>query len=90
MFQVVIVPILKKEADTEAVMAAVDGLRAAAEEAGIRVKVDASTEKAPGWKFNHYEMKVCLLACGLEGNTQLIFKGMQDRTGFWKAKHSVL
>ena len=54
-----IVPIVKKEADTEEVMLAVEGLHAAAKQAGIRCKVDASTERTPGWKFNHYEMKVC-------------------------------
>ncbi|KAL3138343.1 Proline--tRNA ligase, chloroplastic/mitochondrial [Trebouxia sp. C0010 RCD-2024] len=55
--QVVIVPIVKKEADTQDVMQAVDALHAAAQQAGLRCKVDASTEKTPGWKFNHYEMK---------------------------------
>ena len=51
-------PIVKKEADTQDVMQAVDALHAAAQQAGLRCKVDASTEKTPGWKFNHYEMKV--------------------------------
>lgn len=55
--QVVIVPILKKGADCEAVLAAVTGLEAALKGAGIRVKVDAGGEKTPGWKFNYYEMK---------------------------------
>ncbi|DBA99930.1 TPA: Proline--tRNA ligase, chloroplastic/mitochondrial [Trebouxia sp. C0004] len=55
--QVVIVPIVKKEADQEGVTQAVDALYAAAQQAGIRCKLDASTEKTPGWKFNHYEMK---------------------------------
>ena len=57
--QVVIIPIVKKEADSAEVMQAVDALQAAAQQAGLRCKVDASTEKTPGWKFNHYEMKVC-------------------------------
>lgn len=57
--QVVIVPIVKKEADSAEVMQAVDTLQAAAQQAGLRCKVDATTEKTPGWKFNHYEMKVC-------------------------------
>jgi len=59
-FQVVIVPIVKKEADQEGVTQAVDALYAAAQQSGLRCKLDASTEKTPGWKFNHYEMKVPL------------------------------
>jgi prolyl-tRNA synthetase len=53
----VIVPIVKKEADGEAVMAAVRGLEAALRGAGIRVLLDATADKTPGWKFNQYEMK---------------------------------
>ena len=52
------VPIVKKEADRDAVMAAIEKLHAAAVAAGLRCKLDASTDKTPGWKFNHYEMKV--------------------------------
>ncbi|GAB4818966.1 hypothetical protein N2152v2_006012 [Parachlorella kessleri] len=56
--QVVIVPILKKDADSSAaVMAAVGDMEAALKAAGIRAKVDASSEKTPGWKFNFWEMK---------------------------------
>lgn len=61
-------PIVKKETDTQDVMQAVDALHAAAQQAGIRCKVDASTEKTPGWKFNHYEMKVCT---GLHSSDQI-------------------
>ena len=56
--QVVIVPIIKKEADQAGVLQAVESLHAAAQQAGLRCKLDASTERTPGWKFNHYEMKV--------------------------------
>ena len=59
----VIVPIVKKEADAADVMQAVDALHTAAQQAGLRCKVDASTEKTPGWKFNHYEMKVSIGMC---------------------------
>ena len=59
--QVVIVPIVKKETDRAGVMQAVEALQSAAQQAGIRCKLDASTEKTPGWKFNHYEMKVPFL-----------------------------
>ena len=60
--QVVIVPILKKNTDAEAVLAAADALAAAAKAAGIRAKVDAGTEKTPGFKFSFWEMKVPCLA----------------------------
>lgn len=56
--QVVIVPILKKNTDSEAVLAAADALAAAAKAAGIRAKVDAITGKTPGFKFSFWEMKV--------------------------------
>ena len=58
--QVVIVPIVKNEADREPVMAAVAGLESALKAAGVRAKVDAGTEKSPGWKFNFWEMKVTI------------------------------
>ena len=58
--QVVVVPILKKNTDTRAVLAAADALAAAAKAAGIRAKVDAGTEKTPGFKFSFWEMKVWL------------------------------
>ena len=61
LLQVVIVPIVKQDADSAEVMQAVDALHAAAQQAGLRCKVDATTEKTPGWKFNHYEMKVCTM-----------------------------
>lgn len=46
--QVVIVPIIKKEADAEGVMAAVQGLERALKAAGVRVLLDATTGAA-GW-----------------------------------------
>jgi Anticodon binding domain len=55
---VVIVPIVKSPEDREAVESAAADLAAAAKAAGIRVKVDAGSEKTPGWKFNFWEMKV--------------------------------
>ena len=57
--QVVIVPILKKNTDTEAVLAAADALAEAAKAAGLRAKVDGGTEKTPGFKFSYWEMKAC-------------------------------
>ena len=51
-------PIVKKEEDRESVMAAANCLEAALKAAGMRAKVDAGSEKTPGWKFNFWEMKV--------------------------------
>ena len=51
-------PILKKNTDSEAVLAAADALAAAAKAAAIRAKVDASTGRTPGFKFSFWEMKV--------------------------------
>lgn len=60
--QVIIVPILKKNTDTDAVLRAADDLAEAATSAGIRAKVDAGTEKTPGFKFSFWEMKACISA----------------------------
>ncbi len=60
--QVVIIPILKKNTNTDAVLRAAEGLAEAATSAGIRAKVDAGTEKTPGFKFSFWEMKACLSA----------------------------
>jgi len=55
--QVVIVPIVRKEADRESVGAHVDKIVAAARAAGLRVKVDDRDDKSPGFKFNDWEMR---------------------------------
>ena len=56
--QVVFVPIGgKKDEEKEAVVAAVATAAAAATAAGLRVKVDDTQGKTPGWKFAHWEMK---------------------------------
>ncbi|CAN6209405.1 unnamed protein product [Urochloa humidicola] len=55
--QVIIVPIWKKGDEKSAVLEAVDSVQKILKEAGIRVKVDDSELRTPGWKFNHYEMK---------------------------------
>ena len=55
--QCVIVPIYRKDADKERVLAAVEKVRLELEVAGVRVKVDAREEYRPGWKFNEYEVK---------------------------------
>ncbi|KAK9843430.1 hypothetical protein WJX81_002046 [Elliptochloris bilobata] len=55
--QVVVIPIVKKDADRDAVLSVAEALVAAAVAAGIRVRLDADRERTPGWKFNHWEMK---------------------------------
>ncbi len=55
--QVVIVPIWKKAAEKEAVLPAARALAARLKEAGLRVEVDDTDNKTPGWKFNYWEMK---------------------------------
>ncbi len=54
--QVIIIPILKKNADNDAVLAMVDTIDAQLKAAGIRSKID-KTDKSPGVKFYHWEMK---------------------------------
>jgi prolyl-tRNA synthetase len=55
--QVIIIPIFKKGADTEAVLAAADALAAGCKAAGLRARVDAEADKTPGWKYAHWEVK---------------------------------
>lgn len=56
--QAVFVPIGgKKDEEKEAVAAAVEAAAAAARAAGLRVKIDDTPAKTPGWKFAHWEMK---------------------------------
>ncbi|XP_074591101.1 proline--tRNA ligase, chloroplastic/mitochondrial-like [Curcuma longa] len=61
--QVVIVPIWKTADDKSGVMDVVSSLKDLLLKAGIKVKVDDSEQRTPGWKFNFWEMKetpVCL------------------------------
>lgn len=55
--QVVVVPIVKKADESDSVAALVEELRAAAAAEGIRVHVDDTEDRSPGWKFNFWEMK---------------------------------
>ena len=55
--QVVVIPILKKNVDPAPVNDAIARIAAAAKAAGIRIKVDATTGKTPGWKYAHWEMR---------------------------------
>lgn len=55
--QVVIVPIWKKEAEKSDVLSAAVNVCEVLKSAGIRVKLDDSEQRTPGWKFNFWEMK---------------------------------
>lgn len=55
--QIVIVPIVKEGADNEAVIVAVRTLAEDLTKQGIRVMLDEDTNKTPGSKFYHWEIK---------------------------------
>ncbi|KAM3282644.1 proline-tRNA ligase, chloroplastic/mitochondrial isoform X1 [Capsicum chacoense] len=55
--QVVIVPIWKKESEKTGVLTALSSVKETLQAAGIKVKIDDSDQRTPGWKFNYYEMK---------------------------------
>lgn len=57
-FQVVIVPIWRKTDEKTGVMNAAISVKDFLHTAGIRVKIDDTDQKTPGWKFNFWEMKV--------------------------------
>ena len=55
--QTVIVPILfGDDEENEAIMERCETIQSQLEEAGVRTEIDAS-DKRPGWKYNHWEMK---------------------------------
>ncbi|KAE9618317.1 putative proline--tRNA ligase [Lupinus albus] len=55
--QVVIVPIWRKDDEKTAVLKATSSVKETLQAAGIRVKLDDSDQRTPGWKFNFWEMK---------------------------------
>ncbi|XP_028801407.1 proline--tRNA ligase, chloroplastic/mitochondrial [Neltuma alba] len=55
--QVVIVPIWKKDDEKVAVVNAASSVKGVLHSAGIKVKLDDSEQRTPGWKFNFWEMK---------------------------------
>jgi len=55
---VVIVPIWKKDDEKAAVLNAALSVKEVLQKSGIRVKLDDSDQRTPGWKFNFWEMKV--------------------------------
>ena len=56
-YQVVIVPIYRRDAQKAQVMATVDRLERELADAGIRVHVDRREGQSPGFKFNDWEMR---------------------------------
>uniref|UniRef100_A0A7C8Z0Q7 proline--tRNA ligase n=1 Tax=Opuntia streptacantha TaxID=393608 RepID=A0A7C8Z0Q7_OPUST len=55
--QVVIVPIWKKEEEKSDVLDAAVNVYEVLKSAGVKVKLDDSEQRTPGWKFNFWEMK---------------------------------
>ncbi|KAJ6421206.1 hypothetical protein OIU84_028560 [Salix udensis] len=55
--QVVIVPIWKKEDEKTGVLNAASSVKNILQSAGIKVKLDDTDQRTPGWKFNFWEMK---------------------------------
>ncbi|XP_052184093.1 proline--tRNA ligase, chloroplastic/mitochondrial-like [Diospyros lotus] len=55
--QVVIVPIWKKDEEKTGVLNAALSTEEILKGAGIRVKLDDSDQRTPGWKYNFWEMK---------------------------------
>ena len=56
-YQVVIIPIAKKEEDRIAVMEKVNSIAKELIAKDIRIKIDDNPQQSPGWKFNQYEMQ---------------------------------
>uniref|UniRef100_A0A6N2N6V6 proline--tRNA ligase n=1 Tax=Salix viminalis TaxID=40686 RepID=A0A6N2N6V6_SALVM len=55
--KVVIVPIWKKEDEKTGVLNAASSVKKVLQSAGIKVKLDDTDQRTPGWKFNFWEMK---------------------------------
>lgn len=55
--QLVVVPILRKKADVEAIQAAAEKLVSVAAEGGIRARIDDDATKSPGFRFSYWEQK---------------------------------
>ena len=56
-YQIVVVPIWRKDEQKSTVLQAVGKIKTALIDAGIRCHVDAREGQTPGRKFNHWEMK---------------------------------
>ena len=58
--QIVVVPILRKNADVAGIIAAAEGLVSAASKANVRARLDGDETKSPGFRFSYWEQKVRL------------------------------
>lgn len=56
-FQAVIVPIWKTPEEKQTVLEAANNLKQILAATNIRVQLDASEQKTPGWKYNYWELK---------------------------------
>jgi len=56
-YQLVIVPIYRKDEEKATVMAAVERIQAELAEASIRIKIDDRDNLTPGFKFNYWELR---------------------------------
>lgn len=55
--QVVVIPIFRNDAQKSQTMPAVEKVRRALKERGVRLRIDDREEHTPGWKFNDWEMR---------------------------------
>ncbi|KAK6117645.1 hypothetical protein DH2020_048607 [Rehmannia glutinosa] len=55
--QVIVVPIWKKADERAEVLDAASSVKETLQAAGVKVKIDDSEQRTPGWKFNFWEMK---------------------------------
>lgn len=55
--QVVIIPIWKSDEEKGTVLSAAASVEKHLKSEGVRIKLDASEQRTPGWKFNFWEMK---------------------------------
>lgn len=68
--QVIVIPcgitVNLPEADRKSLYAECNAYADRLKAAGVRVRVDDRDNYSPGWKFNHWELKVCLRTSGLD------------------------
>lgn len=77
-------PIWKKGEEKDTVLSAAEGVEATLKSASIRVKVDTSEQKTPGWKFNFWEMKVHRsFRCSTKSASSITVVTLLILAGFW-------
>lgn len=72
----VIIPIWKKDDDKTGVLNAASSVKEFLQTAGVKVKLDDSDQRTPGWKFNFWEMKVCLFSWASNINFNSLGSGL--------------